>query len=52
VRNRAKIEATIANCAGLTADAEVDLSELLWSFAPAKRTAAPRASLTSPATDA
>jgi DNA-3-methyladenine glycosylase I len=36
VRNRAKIEATIAN-ARATADAEVDLSELLWSFAPAKR---------------
>ena len=36
VRNRAKIEATIAN-ARATADTEVDLSELLWSFAPAKR---------------
>ena len=36
VRNRAKIEATIAN-ARATADAEVDLSELLWSFAPANR---------------
>jgi DNA-3-methyladenine glycosylase I len=36
VRNRAKIEATIAN-ARATADAEADLSELLWSFAPAKR---------------
>jgi DNA-3-methyladenine glycosylase I len=35
VRNRAKIEATIAN-ARATADTEVDLSELLWSFAPAK----------------
>ena len=35
VRNRAKIEATIANA---RAAAEVDdLSELLWSFAPAKR---------------
>ena len=36
VRNRAKIEATIAN-ARATADIEVDLSELLWSFAPAQR---------------
>jgi DNA-3-methyladenine glycosylase I len=35
VRNRAKIEATIANA---RAAAEVDdLSELLWSFAPAPR---------------
>ena len=36
VRNRAKIEATITN-ARAAADAEVDLSELLWSFAPAPR---------------
>jgi DNA-3-methyladenine glycosylase I len=35
VRNRAKIEATIAN-ARAAADIE-DLSELLWSFAPALR---------------
>jgi DNA-3-methyladenine glycosylase I len=35
VRNRAKIEATIANAQAVS---EVDdLSELLWSFAPAKR---------------
>jgi DNA-3-methyladenine glycosylase I len=34
VRNRAKIEATIANA---RAAADVDLSELLWSFAPAPR---------------
>ena len=35
VRNRAKIEATIANARAV---AEVDdLSELLWSFAPARR---------------
>jgi DNA-3-methyladenine glycosylase I len=33
VRNRAKIEATIAN-ARAAADLDVDLSELLWSFAP------------------
>ncbi|GBE64329.1 DNA-3-methyladenine glycosylase I [Mycobacterium sp. MFM001] len=34
VRNRAKIEATIANA---RAAADEDLSELLWSFAPAPR---------------
>jgi len=34
VRNRAKIEATIAN-ARVAADLDVDLSELLWSHAPA-----------------
>ena len=36
VRNRAKIEATIAN-ARAAADLDVDLGELLWSFAPAPR---------------
>ena len=36
VRNRAKIEATIAN-ARAVADLDVGLSELLWSFAPAPR---------------
>ena len=36
VRNRAKIEATIAN-ARATADLDVDLGELLWSFAPSPR---------------
>lgn len=36
VRNRAKIEATIAN-ARVAADLDVDLGELLWSFAPARR---------------
>ncbi len=36
VRNRAKIEATIAN-ARVVADGPDDLSELLWSFAPAAR---------------
>ena len=34
VRNRAKIEATIAN-ARVAADLDVELSDLLWSFAPA-----------------
>jgi DNA-3-methyladenine glycosylase I len=36
VRNRAKVEATIAN-ARAVADLDVELSELLWSFAPASR---------------
>ena len=36
VRNRAKIEATIAN-ARAVAELDVDLSELLWSFAPPPR---------------
>jgi DNA-3-methyladenine glycosylase I len=36
VRNRAKIEATIAN-ARAAADLDVDLGELLWSFAPEPR---------------
>ncbi|WP_428341108.1 DNA-3-methyladenine glycosylase I [Mycobacterium sp.] len=36
VRNRAKIVATIAN-ARVLADGSDDLSELLWSFAPARR---------------
>ncbi|HPZ95945.1 MAG TPA: DNA-3-methyladenine glycosylase I [Mycobacterium sp.] len=36
VRNRAKIEATIAN-ARVAADLDVELSDLLWSFAPPPR---------------
>jgi DNA-3-methyladenine glycosylase I len=36
VRNRAKIEATIAN-ARAVADLDVELGEMLWSFAPARR---------------
>ncbi|MCI4674911.1 DNA-3-methyladenine glycosylase I [Candidatus Mycolicibacterium alkanivorans] len=36
VRNRAKIEATIAN-ARAAADLEADLSDLLWSYAPSPR---------------
>ncbi|OBA94825.1 3-methyladenine DNA glycosylase [Mycobacteriaceae bacterium 1482268.1] len=36
VRNRAKVEATIAN-ARAAADLDVDLGELLWSFAPQPR---------------
>jgi DNA-3-methyladenine glycosylase I len=36
VRNRAKIEATIAN-ARSAADLDVDLSDLLWSYAPPPR---------------
>ncbi len=41
VRNRAKIEATIAN-ARAVADGPGDLSELLWSFAPARGDATAR----------
>jgi DNA-3-methyladenine glycosylase I len=41
VRNRAKIEATIAN-ARAVADLDVDLGELLWSFAPPERLQRPR----------
>lgn len=36
VRNRAKIEATIAN-ARVAVDLDVDLSDLLWSYAPPPR---------------
>jgi DNA-3-methyladenine glycosylase I len=36
VRNRAKVEATIAN-ARVAADLDTDLSDLLWSFAPSRR---------------
>lgn len=36
VRNRAKIEATIAN-ARAALDGDVDLSDLLWSYAPTPR---------------
>ena len=36
VRNRAKIEATIAN-ARAAAELDVELGELLWSFAPPRR---------------
>ena len=36
VRNRAKVDATIAN-AQVAADLDVDLDELLWSFAPPPR---------------
>jgi DNA-3-methyladenine glycosylase I len=36
VRNRAKVEATISN-ARAVADLEIDLSDLLWSYAPPPR---------------
>jgi DNA-3-methyladenine glycosylase I len=36
VRNRAKVDATMAN-ARVAADLDVDLDELLWSFAPTRR---------------
>ena len=41
VRNRAKVEATIAN-ARAVADLDVDLGELVWSFAPPDRAQRPR----------
>lgn len=41
VRNRAKIEATIAN-ARATLDLDGSLSDLLWSFAPPRQAPAPR----------
>ncbi|HEU0190790.1 MAG TPA: DNA-3-methyladenine glycosylase I [Mycobacterium sp.] len=37
VRNRAKIEATIANARAVAGLGSVDLAELLWSFAPPAR---------------
>lgn len=37
VRNRAKIEATIANARALVELGSTDLAELLWSFAPPPR---------------
>jgi DNA-3-methyladenine glycosylase I len=40
VRNRAKIDATIVN-ARAAADLDVDLSDLLWSFAPPPRASRP-----------
>jgi DNA-3-methyladenine glycosylase I len=40
VRNRAKIDATIAN-ARAAAASDVDLSDLLWSFAPPRRRSRP-----------
>jgi DNA-3-methyladenine glycosylase I len=52
VRNRAKIEATIANARATVAlhDAGETLGELLWSFAPAAPAPAPRALADMPAT--
>jgi DNA-3-methyladenine glycosylase I len=52
VRNRAKIEATIANARATVAlhDAGETLRELLWSFAPATPPPAPRALADLPAT--
>jgi DNA-3-methyladenine glycosylase I len=52
VRNRAKIEATIANARATAAlhDAGETLRELLWSFAPASAPPAPRALADMPAT--
>jgi DNA-3-methyladenine glycosylase I len=52
VRNRAKIEATLANARATVAlhGAGETLGELLWSFAPAAPPAAPRALAEMPAT--
>jgi DNA-3-methyladenine glycosylase I len=49
VRNRAKIEATIAN-ARAALDLEDSISELVWSFEPPARRAAPRTAADVPAT--
>jgi DNA-3-methyladenine glycosylase I len=49
VRNRAKIEATIAN-ARAVADLEESFSDLLWSFAPTTQRPAPRVLSEVPAT--
>jgi DNA-3-methyladenine glycosylase I len=49
VRNRAKIEATIAN-ARAALDLDGSFSELVWSFAPTATGAAPRTSAEVPAT--
>jgi DNA-3-methyladenine glycosylase I len=49
VRNRAKIEATIAN-ARATTQLPNGLAELAWSFAPARRRRAPRSRADVPAT--
>ena len=51
VRNRAKIEATIAN-ARATAELDTDLSDLLWSFAPDGPRQRPRTMSDVPATTA
>jgi DNA-3-methyladenine glycosylase I len=52
VRNRAKIEATIANARATVAlhDANETLSDLLWSFAPASPAPAPETLRDMPAT--
>ncbi|HEX6246845.1 MAG TPA: DNA-3-methyladenine glycosylase I [Nocardioidaceae bacterium] len=51
VRNRAKVEATIAN-ARAALDLGESLSDLLWSFAPAPRRSAPRVPADVPAATA
>jgi DNA-3-methyladenine glycosylase I len=51
VRNRAKIEATIAN-ARATLELKPGLAELAWSFAPTGRRRAPRRRADIPATTA
>ncbi|MFY1634375.1 DNA-3-methyladenine glycosylase I [Solwaraspora sp. WMMB335] len=51
VRNRAKIEAAIANARAVTA-LPAGLTDLLWSFAPPPRTGRPRTTAEVPATSA
>jgi DNA-3-methyladenine glycosylase I len=50
VRNRAKIEATIANAKAVRAAVPEGLDELLWSFAPTSRRSRPRTLADVPAT--
>lgn len=42
IRNRAKIEATVSNARVVVDRDDLDLDELLWSFAPPRRTSRPR----------
>jgi DNA-3-methyladenine glycosylase I len=53
IRNRAKIKATVAN-AIITLDKSLDLTEILWSFAPVPSVASksPESVTTSPESDA
>jgi DNA-3-methyladenine glycosylase I len=50
VRNRAKIEATVANARAIRAAVPEGLDELLWSFAPVPPAARPGALADVPAT--
>jgi DNA-3-methyladenine glycosylase I len=50
VRNRAKIDATIANARAVQANVPEGLDALLWSFAPSRRRRRPRTLADVPAT--